>query len=455
VRARDARITREQETLELLSSGAPGDILRDTLAARGWDLRSWQPGSLHHRPGAGVTGVFPIEVAPPAAPGHRGRPRPTSAPGYACITSCTLREPGEEVRVFHRRDADTLFAWIHPADPLLPGLPLALDVGRATMLAFGSSQDPRDTVLDLRSYRPLRRAVVHVQNGEDHRYLKALRRNAAAPLAERHRLLQEAGVPAPVLDGEPVQDVIAMRPATGRPLAELLMSDGAAEVEPHALVRVLTSLPAAVMSLPVRAPWSARVLDYAEGAVAALPSQADRIRRVAAGIDDAVRSTAAGPLVPTHGDFYEGNLLIRDGLVSGLLDVDALGPGRLVDDLACFLGHLAVLPGLHEGYTQVPEALLRFTDAFERHVDPAALRSRAAAVSLTLIAGARRRAAPRTGESGGTEAGTEAGTGLGTASRTHAAPDEGLGEAGSRLAVAERFLSEAAALGALPRGGAS
>ncbi len=81
---------------------------------------------------------------------------------------------------------------------------------------------------------------------------------------------------------------------------------------------------------------------------------------MASGIDDAVRASDGGPLVPPHGDFYEGNLLNTDGAVTGLLDVDAVGPGHLVDDLACFVGHVAVLPALHPGYARVPQALLRF-----------------------------------------------------------------------------------------------
>jgi hypothetical protein len=309
---------------------------------------------------------------------------------------------------------------VHPADPLLPGLPLALDQDRVTALAFGPGHVPGETGLDLRSYRPLRRAVIRADNGGDRRYLKVLRRHAAGGLADRHRMLRAAGVPAPALAGDPVQDVVAMHPAPGTPLADLLMRDGAADVDPHELVAVLRSLPSAVLALPVRPPWAARVRDYGEGAVAALPEQSARIRRLAEGIDEAVRTSDGGPLVPTHGDFYEGNLLITGGAVSGLLDVDALGPGRLVDDLACFLGHLAVLPGLHPGYTHVPQALLRFLRAFDEHVDPAALRSRAAAVSLTLVAGARR----------------------------DAADDAGAGEALSRLEVAEQFLTEARALGA-------
>jgi hypothetical protein len=417
VRAREARVIREQETIVLLESDAPSELLRSALATAGWELVSWQPGPLHHRPGAGVTGIFSLEVR--RSSDRDGRKEAVPAPTHACITSCSIAHPATRVEVFHRRGADPLSVWVHPADPLLPGLPLALDPLRVTPFAFGSEHDPSETMIETRSYRPLRRAVVLVRNGDDRRYLKVLRRYESGPLAERHRMLRAAGVPAPALTREPVQDVVAMHPAPGTPLAELLMRDGASDVDPSALVRVLTSLPPAVLGLPARQPWSARVRDYAEGAVAALPAEALRIRRLAAAIDDLVRSSDAGPLVPTHGDFYEGNLLITDGAVSGLLDVDALGPGHLVDDLACFLGHIAVLPGLHAGYAYVPSALLQFLRAFDRHVDPVALRSRAAAVSLTLIAGARR----------------------------GAADTDGAGEALSRLEIAEQFLAEARTLG--------
>ena len=37
--------------------------------------------------------------------------------------------------------------------------------------------------------------------------------------------------------------------------------------------------------------------------------------------------TEPGPVVPSHGDFYEANLLVDGGEITGLLDVDAVGPG--------------------------------------------------------------------------------------------------------------------------------
>ncbi|MHA7241192.1 phosphotransferase [Arthrobacter sp. TMS1-12-1] len=429
MRARDARIIREQDAIALLGSDVPGDLLRRLLAAEGWRLGAWQLSSLHHRPGAGATGVFSLEVSPPDGAGT-GRSVPAGpVPTHACLTSCPLPSPPGKVMAFQRRGAEVLSGWLHPADPLLPGLPMALDPDMVTPFAFGAGYGSGSTRLELRSYRPLRRAVVLARNGDERRYLKVLRHHAAGPLAERHRMLRAAGVPAPVLAAGPVRDVVAMHAAPGTPLAELLMRDGASGVEPEALLRVLARLPVEVLSLPERPPWSARVRDYGEAAVAALPAEADRIRRLAADIDAVVRAGQDGPLVPTHGDFYEGNLLIEDGTVSGLLDVDALGPGHLVDDLACFLGHLAVLPALHAGYARVPEALQRFLQAFDRRVDPVALRGRAAAVSLTLVAGARRR--------------TEA----------RATDDAGTAEAVSRLEVAEQFLVEARRLRVPPRRG--
>lgn len=93
--------------------------------------------------------------------------------------------------------------------------------------------------------------------------------------------------------------------------------------------------------------------------------------------------------MPTHGDFYEANVLMRDSRISCLLDVDSLGPGHRVDDLACFLGHLAVLPAVDPRYIHAPAGFDRFARAFAAEVDPDGLRVRAASVALSLVAGAR------------------------------------------------------------------
>ena len=73
--------------------------------------------------------------------------------------------------------------------------------------------------------------------------------------------------------------------------------------------------------------------------------------------------------------------------VTALLDVDTIGPGQRVDDLACLLGHMAVLPCLApETYPLVPTTLRRWMSVFDSAVHPGALRVRAAGVVLSLLA---------------------------------------------------------------------
>jgi hypothetical protein len=147
----------------------------------------------------------------------------------------------------------------------------------------------------------------------ERRYLKVFRRGHGEAARVRHHLLRGEGVPVPRVIEVPAPDVLAMYPAEGRPLAELLMSDGAQALDPHSLVRLLASFPRAALELPERRPWSARIGAYGDGAAAVLPDHAERIRSLAASIDSLVKATPAGPLVPSHGDFYEANLLVSGG----------------------------------------------------------------------------------------------------------------------------------------------
>ena len=45
----------------------------------------------------------------------------------------------------------------------------------------------------------------------------------------------------------------------------------------------------------------------------------------------------------THGDFHEGQLFVTGGRITGVLDIDTVGPGRRADDLACLVAHLSTV----------------------------------------------------------------------------------------------------------------
>jgi Ser/Thr protein kinase RdoA (MazF antagonist) len=93
-----------------------------------------------------------------------------------------------------------------------------------------------------------------------------------------------------------------------------------------------------------------------------------------------------------HGDLHEGQLLVRDGAVVGVLDLDTVGRGRRADDAANALAHLAstiasapptvMSPGL-SATLGFAEMLLRAADTRHHAVD---LRRRTAAALLGLAA---------------------------------------------------------------------
>lgn len=347
--------------------------------------------SLQHRPGAGVTGIYRVATGRPVVPrgGPAGSYTETSDHVdelYVGMTTESVPADADGVVQSHS-PYGRLSIWQHPLDPALPGLRIATDPDSVREV-WG---DGRELVsLETISYRPLRRAVIAAAFGDGSRiFLKVLRHRRGEQLHRRHQLLLEAGVPAPVPVREPVSDVVALKEGPGESLAEYFLADGAAHATPEQFIQTLEQLPADVMTLPAREAWTDRLSAYASAATSALPDAAARIATLAGHISAALLLTDRGPVVPTHGDFYEANVLMFEGEISALLDVDSLGPGHRVDDLACFLGHLAVLPAVDSRYVHVPAAFQRFAAGFAANVDPDALRVRTASVALSLVAGAR------------------------------------------------------------------
>ena len=199
-------------------------------------------------------------------------------------------------------------------------------------------------------------------------------------------------------DGSPCVPVVMITRLRGSRSAELARAADQARTALSAPVRLEYEgtrwrLPrwriAELLSLPRREAWADRTPSYGHAAATALPDQARRIRSLVEHLQRQLDCSDRGPVVPTHGDLYEANLLVADGRISCVLDIDGTGPGHRVDDLACFLGHLAVLPTVDERYVFTDSALRRFHSHFVTTVDPAALACRSAAVALSLVAGAR------------------------------------------------------------------
>ncbi|MFC7400813.1 phosphotransferase [Citricoccus sp. GCM10030269] len=390
--AHEDRDSAENAQVRFLSSPAVHQPLQVVLEQRGLRLERAELVDLQHRPGAGATGVFRVHAT---GANHTGSasslPSVSPAEPAELYLALTAEKTPPEAVVDAGMGADTRWSgWFHPHDPLLTGLALACDPESvAALWGRGASISELQTV----SYRPLRRAVLRAvlsEGTERHTvFLKVMRDGLATPLHHRHVLLAAAGIPVPTVLGPPVADVLALSQGDGEVLANSIMADGGRHLDPAEIVDVLDRMPSELLDLPRRDAWADRVAAYGHAAATALPHQARRIQSLVEHVQRQLDSTDRGPVVPAHGDFYEANLLVRDHRITGVLDIDGAGPGHRVDDLACFLGHLAVLPAVDSGYVFVWQALRRFHSHFVETVDPKALACRSAAVALSLVAGAR------------------------------------------------------------------
>ena len=154
------------------------------------------------------------------------------------------------------------------------------------------------------------------------------------------------------------------------------------------VVAWLDGLPSGVLELGARSSWVDRIDFHAAAARGTLPAEGPRIDAIENGVRDLLAERPTPPTVPTHGDFYEANIFTAAGRVSGVIDLDSLGPGVREDDLATLLGHLAVLRSLAPTiYPHGDELVLEWFEVLAATCDPAALAARVSGVVLTLVAG--------------------------------------------------------------------
>lgn len=345
-------------------------------AVLGWRVRQ-----VDHRPRSGTTVSYRLRVQ-----GSRGERSLT----VGATTSPVAEAPGV---IDVETDIGTVAVWRFPRDPALPGLAsVASRKGAVALLRRCGLPplSPEDIVVSVRSYRPRRRAVLEVRVDQRRVFVKVVRPAAAEDLQRRHDLLVEAGLPVPRVLAPARDGVVAVAGLPGVTMRTSLHTPDHALPSARELLALLDAMPVEVMELPHRPPWSDNAPHYASIIGAALPEEAER----AADLADEIIDRIAGhePEVPTHGDFYENQILLSlDGHVSGLLDVDTVGPGRRADDLACLLAHGDVLASRWPEHRRRLRTQVRsWTRRLGRTVDPDELAVRTAGVLLSLATGPHR-----------------------------------------------------------------
>jgi hypothetical protein len=381
-------VASDPDGTSLLTSDEVADLLAAAVAHAGGTLVSWRLDHVDANPQHSTTATYLATADWPT-----GR-REVQLGASARVEG----RSGTDERAVIFGDGDREVAvWLYPNDPDLPALARAVDpVQLAAVLTeqrvFPAPIAPRQLLLETITYRPRRRAVVRarvrVPSGTVNLYVKVLRPDGIEPILNRHQLLAAAGIPAPRVVATGPDGLLVLAELPGRPLAGALFDD-ALPCTAENMIMLLDAMPAAVAALPARPPWTHAVDHYADLVAHAMPELGPRldwlVREIVQGLHAVPPATV---LEPTHGDFHEGQLFVANGAISGVLDIDTVGPGRRVDDLACMLGHLSSIQRMNgDQATRVSRLVGGWLPVFDRRVDPAELRLRAAAVIISLATG--------------------------------------------------------------------
>jgi hypothetical protein len=243
--------------------------------------------------------------------------------------------PPAGVAVLAGPDGHEVGVWRYPNDPRLPGLrTLVYPEGARPVLAQLGVPSGE---LDIRPlvYRPGQRAVLRIVAHGVELYAKLVRPDRAEQVHRAHaELSRHARVPRS-LGWSREHGLVILEALPGDRLADRLGS-GAPVPSPGALLELLEQI--APADLAGTSPGS-RGHDHHLRLLHAIVPEARATLDELAG-----RATYDLPAEGTvHGDFYEGQVLVRGRQVVGLLDVDTARPGHVVEDLATLLAHLDAL----------------------------------------------------------------------------------------------------------------
>lgn len=371
---------------DLLTSADAEDVLSAAVQHSGGTLVSWQLDHVDANPRRSTTATYHAVVDWPFGRREELIGASTRAAG---------RQPTDERAVIFGDGNREVAVWLYPNDPDLPGLPRASFPDRFAALlnetgALGRPVAAEQVRLETIGYRPRRRAVVRATvdgpHGPEVLYVKVLREHLFPAVLGRHRLLLDAGLPSPPIAAVTDDHLLVLRELPGRPLATALFD----EVPPcraEDLVALLDAMPPEVAVLERHRPWVDAVDQYATMVGTALPEAGPMLDAMVSAIRSGLAGIPAGD-EPTHGDFYEAQLFVHSGRISGILDIDTIGPGRRADDLACLVAHLATVQRMNATQAaRVQRLLTEWLPVFDRRVDPVELRLRAAAVAISLATG--------------------------------------------------------------------
>ena len=361
--------------LALLTGDGAGELLDAALSAPGATVLRWRARQVEHRPGVGTVVGYVVQAR-----------WPDGAETEELLGACAGDVPAGTTRVTDGRAEVGLWRW--PLDPDLPALPAACDAGYLSAVLGRIGLATEHITTTVRVYRPRRRAVLQVNSEHGSVFVKVVRPSVVGRLYELHSAAHASGCPVPAVLGWTDDGLIVFAGLAGNTLRDELVRGRGGDLDPGEIVAVLDGLPRAAATGERAPTWGQRAPRNAAVVGAIAPDLAARAEAIARAVD---HERPEGPDRPIHGDFHEKQLLVADGRITGLLDLDTVGRGERIDDAGCLLAHLSVLSQLCPAQANEIDRLgAGLRERFAADLAPAATARRAAAVALALAVGPHR-----------------------------------------------------------------
>ena len=278
-----------------------------------------------------------------------------------------------------RRDESEVAVWQVPHDPSLPGLAAVLDPRQARRLACDLGAPDAAVRVRLLAYRPTRRAVVELQGASFRLFAKLVQPDHVEALQQRHRLVAEH-LPVPRSHGWDAELGLVVLEALPGVTLRTALGTATDLPAPAEILALLARIPDPGDGRHTPAPLK-EVHRHARLLKRLLPEYASRIDDLVAvcgeGLDDS-------DMVPVHGDLYEAQVMVNQGRIAGLLDIDTVGLGQRSDDLATLLGHLVIWEAFSPKPRQARAYARRVLALADQLHDLAGVRLRVAAVVFGL-----------------------------------------------------------------------
>ena len=304
-------------------------MLRLPIEATGGVIESIRPVQVQYRPGSDVVVRYSVQVSWQGGPAKRETLVAASTthgphPGAVLITADTASGPIE------------VGVWRWPFDPVLTGLGDVVSAPTAAAV-LGIASD--ELTVEIVAFRPTERAVVRVaRHGDPVAYIKVVAPARAGGVIHRHDALIAAGVPAPrVVAADEDRGLIGLDALRGPTLRELIKSDAAGWPDADEFLRLCDAM--AGTEITGTGPAS-RLTDgslHANMLATVLPESAAILDELTARFDVVGPPPVDGTV---HGDLHEGQVMVDRGRIVGILDVDDVGAGASIDDLANVIARL-------------------------------------------------------------------------------------------------------------------